>query len=43
MAEFFSRDSANERFGVLGCILGCKTEFEAFLQKSQPTVLAWPL
>ena len=23
--------SKNERFGVVGCVLGCKTGFEAFL------------
>ena len=33
MADFFleRQDSANERFGVVGCVQGCKTGFEAFL------------
>ena len=28
---FESQDSANERFGVVGCVQGCKTGLEAFL------------
>ena len=28
---FESQDSANECFGVVGCIQGCKTGLEAFL------------
>ena len=28
---FESQDSENEGFGVVGCVQGCKTGFEAFL------------
>ena len=32
LPKFFeSQDSENEGFGVVGCVQGCKTGFEAFL------------
>ena len=32
LPKFFeSQDSKNEGFGVVGCVQGCKTGFEAFL------------